>query len=98
MSGIEQPLIAVDVPLGAQFLSLVLVEVTQRNVHTDAGIGIDGRVFLRVLPQLREWDRQKSHHVGQGQVVDVPKQKGDPFAAFCNWCGGMHFHSKNLLP
>jgi|GEM_PF-3998407 hypothetical protein len=32
------------------------------------------------------------------QVVDVSKQKGDPYAAFCNWCGGMHFHSKNLLP
>ena len=26
------------------------------------------------------------------QVVDVPKQKGNPY------CGGMHFHSKNLLP
>ena len=48
LSGINQSLIAVDVPLGAQFLSLVLVEDTQRNVHTDPGIGIDGRASSEV--------------------------------------------------
>jgi hypothetical protein len=68
-------------------------------MFNNAGVGGISRGLRRALPQITRLGTVRNRTMWlKKQVVDASKQKGNLYAAFCNWWSGMHFHSKNLLP